>query len=121
MNACVSAGFQGQNLSYFRQICYFWAIKQCFNCNNFCLEQNDDFGICSWILTGISLLIMVLTFPISIFFCLKVTNSYILFFLCILKYFRNCTKKWKMQDVVCCCFTHESLMLLYLNEFSPHY
>jgi len=39
-------------------------------------ERPEKFGLCSWILTTISLILMAVTFPLSIFFCLKIVQEY---------------------------------------------
>jgi hypothetical protein len=39
------------------------------------LAMNDNIEICSWILVGLSYVLMIITFPISLCLCIRVSFS----------------------------------------------
>jgi len=39
-------------------------------------DSNEGYGFCGWILTVISILIVICTFPISLLFCIKIVQEY---------------------------------------------
>ncbi|XP_057317449.1 stomatin-like [Hydractinia symbiolongicarpus] len=39
-------------------------------------QETHDFGVCAWFLTIFSFIIVVLTFPLSLFFCIKIVQEY---------------------------------------------
>jgi len=41
-----------------------------------CRDEDEGLGLCTWILTLLSLVVVAATFPLSLFFCLKIVQEY---------------------------------------------
>jgi len=40
-----------------------------------CRDEDEGLGLCTWILTLLSLVVVAATFPLSLFFCLKIVQE----------------------------------------------